>query len=287
MDKIIVIAGPTASGKTAAAIKIAKKYNGEIVCADSRTVYKELDIGSAKPTDADCKQVKHHLLNLISLNQDFSVYDFKEKATFVIEDIQNRKKIPIITGGSGLYIDSIIFDYKFRNPRKYPDENIDGKSLGQLIEIAESKYPQELKKIDIKNRRRVEQLIIKGPTKDNDRINLKRNTLIICICPKMPILRQNIATRLKQMLNKSFIQEVKNLRKKFGRKNPLLQTTGYKRINEYLDKKINLVEMKKLIVSDTVNLARKQKTWFRRNPNTYWVENITEAQKNIEQFLQS
>lgn len=287
MGKIIVITGPTASGKSAFAIKLAKKYNGEIICADSRTVYKDLDIGTAKPTKQDQKGIKHYLLDITTINQNFSVFDFKKSAEIAIKQIYSINRLPIIVGGSGLYIDALLFDYKFRNPRKHPDENLDSKTLNQLVGLAKNKYPSEVNKIDIKNRRRVEQLLLKGPTKDEDRRRLKKNVLIICLNPEMALLKQNIVTRLGAMLGKGFIQEVEKLRAKFGKENSLLATTGYLRVGEYLDKKIDTATMKKLIIKDSLNLARKQHTWFRRNPHIKWVGSFDQADKLIAQFIKS
>src|SRR5688572_21256799 len=113
---LIVIAGPTASGKSALAMKVAKKYNGEIICADSRTVYKGMDIGTAKPSAVDRKEVPHHLLDIVQPNQPFTAADFKEQALAAIDDISGRGKLPIMVGGTGLYIDSVIFDYRFGDP---------------------------------------------------------------------------------------------------------------------------------------------------------------------------
>ncbi|MDP4038530.1 MAG: tRNA (adenosine(37)-N6)-dimethylallyltransferase MiaA [bacterium] len=287
MSKIIVITGPTASGKSAFAIKLAKKYNGEIICADSRTVYKDLNIGTAKPTKQDQKEIKHYLLDIMTINQNFSVYDFKKAAEIATGQIYSKNRLPIVVGGSGLYIDALLFDYKFRNPRKHPDENLDNKTLNQLTELAKNKYPNEINKIDIKNRRRVEQLLLKGPAKDEDRKKLKRDALIICLNPETALLKQNIATRLDAMLDKGFIQEVEKLRAKFGKENSLLATTGYLRISEYLDKKIDTQTMKKLIIKDSVDLARKQRAWFRRNPHIKWVSSFDQADKLVAQFIKS
>ena len=116
MDKIIVIVGPTASGKTALAIDIAKRHNGEIICADSRTVYKGLDIGTAKPTPADQARVPHHGLDLVEPDESFSAADFKSYANQKIAEIRQRGRLPVLVGGTGLYVDSVVYDYQFGPP---------------------------------------------------------------------------------------------------------------------------------------------------------------------------
>ena len=121
-DLLLVILGQTASGKSQRAIQIAKQFNGEIICADSRTVYQGLDIGTAKPTQQDRIQVRHHLLDIIKPSQDFNVSDFKRLADEAIADILRRGKLPILVGGSGLYIDAVIYNYQFRD---YNQQEID------------------------------------------------------------------------------------------------------------------------------------------------------------------
>lgn len=287
-SKLITILGPTASGKTALAIKLAKKYKGEIVCADSRTIYKGMDIGTAKPTVKEQDGVTHHLLDVCNPNQPFSVAEFKEAAINTINDINQRDKLPFLVGGSGLYIDSVLYDYQFRNELNSTGlAELNHKSLVELQRIAQHKYPNEYNLIDIKNRRRVEQLITKGPSKDDDRNTAIINSLVLGVSLNKAQLRQNIALRSKNMLNNNLVQETKQLRNKFGDTDILLTTTGYAQVVKYLDNKIAKENLEQAIVDATWQLSRKQMTWFRRNKHIQWVSSRAEAEKYITNYLKA
>lgn len=283
--KLVAIVGPTASGKTTLAIKLAKKYNGQIVCADSRTIYRGIDIGTAKPTQAEQKQVKHYLLDIVKPNEDFNAKRFKEMAQAAIDNIWRKGKLPFLVGGSGMYIDAVLFGYQFRHPRLYPDQNLDDKSLDELIAIAQKKYPKSIKEIDIKNRRRVEQLILKGPAKDDDRRKLELNALIIGLCPDTTLLKEKIALRTDEILRLGFVDEVKKLRSTYGNDTVALQTTGYSAVSQYLDGKLGEVQLRQAIIKQTFELAKKQITWFKRNKYVQWVKNNQEAEELLRRYV--
>lgn len=284
-NKLVTIVGPTASGKTALAISLAQKYHGQIVCADSRTIYRGMDIGTAKPTRSEQQLVKHYLLDIVNPDQEFSAKDFKMAAEGAIMAIRSQGDLPFLVGGSGMYIDAVLFDYQFRNPRLYPSDDLDGKSLPELVEMAAAKYPVEIAQIDAKNRRRVEQLILKGPAKDDDREELKIDTLIIGLAQAKPYLKEKIHLRTKEMLNKGFVQEVEGLRTKYGLRTVVLQTTGYSAVSQFLDGKIDYAEMQNQISKQTMELAKKQMTWFSRNKFIKWVDSEKEAEKLVNSYL--
>lgn len=286
-SKMVTILGPTASGKTQAAIYFAQKYHAEIVCADSRTIYKGMDIGTAKPSIEEQKVVKHHLLDICEPNMAFSAAEFKVIAQKTILDIQKRGKLPLIVGGSGMYIDSILFDYKFRNDLSDSSvAKLSGYSIEKLQSIAIEKYPKEFGTIDIKNRRRLLQLITKGPSKDDDRNSKKVDSLVIGIQLNNAKLKQNIELRTKDILNQNFIQEVTNLKEKFGETDVLKQTTGYSQVLEYLNGNIaGLDVLYVAIVNATWQLSRKQITWFKRNKNIHWTTSIPEIEDRIKYYL--
>lgn len=286
-NKLVTILGPTASGKTALAIRLAQKYHGQIVCADSRTIYRGMDIGTAKPSRDEQHIIKHHLLDIVDLDQDFSAKDFKEAATAAIFEIRRQGDLPFLVGGSGMYIDAVLFNYKFRNPRLYPNSDLDGKSLLNLVEIAAAKYPSEITQIDIKNRRRVEQLILKGPAKNDDRNQQKIDSLVLGLNPKLPQLKQNIESRTDSMLNNGLVQEVKHLKVQWGKDNVLLQTTGYSAILKYLAGEVSLEEARRQIIKDTLALTKKQLTWFRRNKQIDWIQSDFEPEKLIDNYLKT
>lgn len=286
-EKFITILGPTASGKTDLAIRLAEYYDGEIICADSRTIYRGLDIGTAKPTPEQRQQVHHYLLDLVNPDEQFNAKSFKKAAEQAMQRIWAAGKLPFLVGGSGMYIDAVLFDYKFRKPRLYPDVNLDGKSLSDLVKIATVKYPREIHDIDVKNRRRVEQLILKGPAKDDDRRVEKINSLVLGMDTNMAQIKQNIALRTSQMLNNGLVQETKILAKQWGQKNVLLQTTGYGAVMKYLAGAIDQADLQTQIEYDTLALAKKQKTWFARNHFIKWICDEHEAIELIDTYLNS
>lgn len=286
--KLVTILGPTASGKTAMGIKAAHEFGGEIICADSRTVYRGMNIGTAKPTPEEQSDVTHHLLDIANPDELLSAAEFKKRAYGAIEDIRSRGNIPIMVGGSGMYIDSVLYDYSFRSDISAAEKSaLEGLSLVELQSIAKEKYPEKFSEIDVKNRRRVEQLISKGPSKDSDREVNKVNSLVMGIRVEMPVLKQNIAVRTKRMLNKGFIQEVEKLRLEYGDCDILKTTTGYAEILDYLDQKIDLDKLEEAINSSTWRLVKKQLTWFKRNDAIHWVHNYKEASTMITAYLET
>jgi len=284
--KLVVIIGPTASGKSAMALDLARQYNGEIVCADSRTIYKGMDVGTAKPSQSDQKLVRHHLLDIVDPDTAFSAAEFKQAAEKAITDIQNRGKLAFLVGGSGMYIDSVIYDYGFRDTISSQEKlDIQAMSLEKIQQLARKKYPSQYLKIDSKNRRRVEQLISKGPAKDDDRNKTFIDALVLGIDIKKPILKQNIENRTKSMLNNSFIQEVKVLITKYGESKTILSTTGYAQVAKFLANQCKESDLYDDIVTATWQLSRKQMTWFRRNRQIEWINTIQQARKMISSYI--
>lgn len=282
--KLVVIVGPTASGKTALAIETAKEFNGEIICADSRTIYKGLDVGTAKPTSEEQAEVPHHLLDIREPNESFSAADFKILAVSAISDIQKREKVPFLVGGSGMYIDSVLYDYSFRSDTGAKTDNLTDE---EVLKLAEEQYPEALAELEPGNMRRVRQLIERGPASKKDQKTIKFSCKIIGLGQNKLILKQNIAKRTVDMLNKGFVQETGNLRKKFGNDNILLQTTGYKQVMEFLDGRIPESELQEAIERATMALVKKQLTWFKRNNRIDWAETTEEAQQIAKDYLQS
>lgn len=282
-NKLIVIIGPTASGKTSLAIDVAKKHNGEIICADSRTIYRYMDVGTAKPTLDEQQTVPHHLLDIADPNIHFSVVEFKTLCNKTVKEVQSRGKIPIMVGGSGMYIDAVLFDYQFRAQNSKID--ISGLSLEEKQQKALVLYPAELNQIDVKNERRVDQLLQRGPAQGNDRKALKKECKIVGLSVKKPLLKQNIELRTRQMLNKGIVQETKKIISEFGRECPGLNTIGYKQCVEYLENKISAKELETAINKATNELAKRQITWFKRNKEIIWVDSTAKAEEIAEKYL--
>jgi len=279
---LIVIVGETASGKSNLAIIMAKRFNGEIICADSRTIYKELNIGTAKPSNKEQKEIPHHLINIIRPNQKYNVAMFKEQANKIIYDIEMRKKVPILVGGTGLYIDSIVYDYQFK--RTLTDKkNLDNKSLEELQKIANK---QNIKQTDVnyKNKRYLLRAIETGVVKQ-ERNSIRNNTLIIGLKLNPDILKGRIKSRIDLMVEEGFVNELKNVTKKYGWNNEAMTGTGYKAFKQYIEDRISLKEAKELFIRGDMSLAKKQRTWFKRNKSIHWVDNSNDALNLAQQFL--
>lgn len=285
MSKMITILGPTASGKTVMAVELAKKFNGEIVCADSRTIYKNMNIGTAKPTKVEQQNVPHHLLDIVLPGEVFSVLEFQKLARSCIADIQKRGKLPFLVGGSGLYIDSVLFNYSFQRSSvgRVVTKNL---SLQQLQSRVKAEFPEiELNNSDIHNQRRLEQILSRGMVKSDDRKKQKIDSLVLGLDIKIPVLKKNIAQRTESMLNKGFIQEVENIISTFGEDCPQLHTTGYKEVLDFIHSGTTKNQLELQINSATYQLAKKQITWFKRNPDIIWVNTFAEAERNVSDYL--
>ena len=288
MNKLLVILGPTASGKSDLAIKIAKLFNGEIISADSRQIYKEMNIGTAKPT----KDNLHHLLDLINPDKYFSAAEYKELAYKVIKNIQNRNKLPILCGGTGLYISSIIENWQFPKvpPQKKLRKELEKKSAQQLFGIYQKLDPEGAKFIDKKNKRRLIRAIevckVNNKPFWQQRKNDKPlfNTLIIGIKLPKEELKKKIAKRIKKMMKMGLETEVKTLVKKY-KWIPVLQTIGYQEWKEYFDSKIDKKEVQDLIELHTIQYGKRQMTWFKKMKNINWINNEKEAIQLVSDFI--
>ena len=232
---VIVILGPTGSGKTAVSIEIAKKIGGEIISADSRAIYKGMDIGTAKPTKKEMDGVPHYGLDLVFPGQRFTVSDWKKYAEEKIKFIKGRNKIPIIVGGTGLYIDALIYDYQFKGPT--------GEKIGD--------YEQKT---------------------CSDRKQIKGNYLLIGIKWSSEELRGRLSKRIVQMFCPELYVEVKNLVQKYGWENGTMNSNIYKFAWKYLNDELSLEDAKEKCFYEDWHLAKRQLTWFKRNSEIKWME---------------
>ncbi len=288
MNKLLVILGPTASGKSDLAIKIAKLFNGEIISADSRQIYKEMNIGTAKPS----KNEQHHLSDIIKPDKHFSVAQYKELAYKTIKDIQSRSKLPILCGGTGLYISSIIENWQFPKvpPQKKLRKELEKKSAQQLFKIYEQLEPKGTEFIDKKNKRRLIRAIEVCKANDKPFWQQRKNNkplfdvLIIGIKLPKEELKKRIAKRIKKMMQMGLEIEVKTLVKKY-KWIPTLQTIGYQEWKEYFNNKINKKEVQNLIELHTIQYSKRQMTWFKKMKNVQWIEKPEQAIKLTKLFL--
>jgi len=266
---LLVIIGETASGKSALAMELAKRFDGEIISADSWTVRRGVDIGTAKPSLDDRRAVPHHLLDMVGPDEDFTAAVFKRLANQAIEDIHDRGKIPIMVGGTGLYIDGVIFDYSFL-PTGAP---------GQRTELNELSIPALLKRIkdneielgevDVRNKRRLIRLIENNgilPTKRE----LREGTLIIGLDADRTILKKRITERVDAMLAAGLEAEVRGLVERYGWDCEALKGIGYAQWQSYFEGRDDVDEVRQKIIKGTLDLAKRQRTWFRRNNCIQW-----------------
>ncbi|MDK2899449.1 MAG: tRNA dimethylallyltransferase [Patescibacteria group bacterium] len=266
---LIVIAGPTASGKTSLAINIAKEVGGEIICADSRTVYKGMDIGTAKPTKLEQELIPHWGLDLVNPDEHFSVADFKKYAIEKIDEIRSRGNIPFMVGGTGLYIDSVILDYKFCNKiDKTKRKLLESMTLGQLCNYCNNNnipLPE-----NSSNKRYVVNAIER-----NGIIPLRRETpindvIIVGITTEKETLMNRIKLRIGQLLNDGVIDEALSLSKLYGWDNEALKSNAYIVIHDYLLGDISKDDIVSKLATVDWRLAKRQLTWLRRNNFIHW-----------------
>lgn len=306
MSKIplIVVAGPTASGKTGLAIDIARYVGGEIVSADSMQIYKYMDIGSAKPTQEERSLAVHHMIDFLEPDEEFSVADYTKTAHKIIADIYERGKMPVMAGGTGLYINSVVNDVNFgemdadyglrESLRKAAEEKGSGYLLEMLAEVDEVSarrlHPNNLRRII----RAIEFYQITGKPisehqEETKRTESRYNPLMICINWDRTALYDRINRRVDIMLETGLLDEVKHLMD-MGYTKDLnsMQGIGYKEVMDYFDGKMSLEETVELIKQSSRRYAKRQLTWFRRDERIRYVgsENpFDEAKKLIDEFL--
>lgn len=281
---LIVIVGETASGKSSLAIELAQLFNGEIICADSWTVRREVNIGTAKPSLEEQKQVPHHLLDVAGPCEDFTAAVFKDLACRAIDDISFRGKLPIMVGGAGLYIDGVIFDYSFLPPADSSfRQELNAKTIQQLLLLIKQRN-YSLEGIDIRNKRRLIRLIETQGARPV-RGSLRPETLILGISIPKELLEQRIITRVDKMLGDGLKDEVKSLAERYSWDCEALKGIGYQEWREYLDGKQVIEETRARIIKNTLDLAKRQRTWFKRNKNIQWICEKDEAVDLVTTFL--
>ena len=300
--KIIVIAGPTASGKTALSIELAKRIGGEIISCDSMQIYKDMDIGTAKVTQDEMQGIKHYLIDFVSPDERYSVSNFKTDCENAIEQILKKNKVPIIVGGTGLYVDSIIYGIE------YQDMQFDEKYRQDLMKIAEteeglaklydeaSKIDKEaIAKISPNDKKRIIRIleIYKATGKNKTeqekmsrQKELKYEFVVFALDMEREKLYERINRRVDLMIKKGLIHEVENLKEKYNHFPTAMQGLGYKEVVEYLEGKCSYKEMIEKIKQETRHYAKRQLTWFRKNKQTRWLNAEEKIQNNIDVILQ-
>ena len=300
--KVIVIAGPTASGKTSLSIELAQKIDGEIISCDSMQIYKDMDIGTAKVTKEEMKDIKHYLVDFVSPEERYSVSNFKKDAENAIEEILKKGKTPIVVGGTGLYVDSLIYSIN------YPDMEFDEEYRNELMDIASTqegleKLYEQAKQIDeeaIKNiskndKKRIIRILEiykqTGKNKTQQEIESRKQESkydyrVFVIDMDRAKLYDRINRRVDIMIESGLVEEVKNIKQKYKKYPTAMQALGYKEVVLYLDNIISYEEMIEKIKMETRRYAKRQLTWFRKNKQAIWINAEDGNDKNIEKILE-
>lgn len=302
MKKVIVVYGPTASGKSGAAIQLAQKFNGEIISADSRQAYRGLNIGAGKVVGAwnaehgafESGGILHHLIDVANPMEDYNVSHFKKDAEKIIDDILKQGKVPIICGGTNFWIDSIVHDSQIPEvaPNEKLREDLEKKNAEELFSELEKLDPERAQNIDSKNKVRLIRAIeiatelgsVPKPIKQE--LNPKYDFLQIGIQTERKILNAKIKKRLDERFEEGMISEIENLHKN-GVSFEWMERIGleYRWISRYLQDKISSEEMKEKLYFDIIHFAKRQMTWLKRNKEIIWLKDYTEIENQVKKFI--
>ena len=298
--KVIVICGPTASGKTALSIELAKQINGQIVSSDSMQIYKDMTIGTAKPTLDEMQGIKHYLIDFVLPDERYSVANYKKDAKKAIKQIINDGKTPIIVGGTGLYVDSLIYEIEYNDIeldeqyRKDLEERADKEGLDILYEEAKKIDSEAIDKISKNDKKRIIRILeiyhATGKNKTQQEAESRKNPeydyRVFAIDWERSKLYDRINKRVDIMIEQGLIEEVKMIREKYKKFPTAMQGLGYKEVVDYLDGKYSKDEMVEKIKQETRRYAKRQLTWFRKNKQTIWLNGEDDIQNNINIILE-
>ncbi|HRY36600.1 MAG TPA: tRNA (adenosine(37)-N6)-dimethylallyltransferase MiaA [Candidatus Magasanikbacteria bacterium] len=306
LPKLVVICGPTASGKTDLAIDLAKKFNGEIINADSRQIYKEMSIATAKPLRVESQKLKaesfneyvvdginHYLLDIIKPDESFTLSDYKEQAFKAIKEIIKKDKTPFLVGGTGLYIKAIVdnLDIPKVEPNLALRRELENKTPEERLLLLKENDPETYEKIDLQNPRRViralEVVLSTGESFLSQQKKGKSlfNALQLGIKIDRESLYDRINSRCERMIETGLVQEAKKLAQKYSWDLPSMSGIGYRQMRDYIEGKMSLDEALDWLKQDTRHYAKRQMTWFKKDENIHWVENEKQAEKILTEFL--
>lgn len=281
---LITIVGPTASGKTSLAIKIAKEYGGEIISADSRAIYRDLSIGTAKPSLEEREGITHWGFDLVDPGERYTAADFQQYAYAAIADIRARGKLPILVGGTGLYVDAVVYKFEFSMDANDTErrEKLMSESLENL-----HKYCDEhniMLPENKKNKRYVVNTILRNGQALKRKHELDENIIVVGIATDREELRQRIIARSHTIFNEGVINEAIQAAEKYGWQSEAMTGNIYPLIHEYINGKITRLELEQKFATRDWQLAKRQLTWLRRNEHIYWA-NRDDAYKYITRHL--
>lgn len=282
-------------------IELAKKIDGEIISCDSMQIYKDMDIGTAKPTKEEMQGIKHYLIDFVSPDERYSVADFKKDAKKAIKEILAKGKTPIIVGGTGLYVDSLIYEIEYQNiefDEKYRErleQQAEEQGLDKLYEMARKIDEEAIKKISPNDKKRILRILEiyhatgKNKTeqeKESRKKEVEYDYKIYALSWDREKLYERINKRVDIMLEQGLIEEVKNVYNKYEKFPTAMQGLGYKEVVEYLEGKTSKEEMIDKIKQETRRYAKRQLTWFRKNKQTIWLDAQDKIQNNINIILE-
>ena len=293
-QKVIAITGPSSSGKTKLAIETAKALNGEIISVDSRQIYKELDIGSAKPALEEREGIVHHLIDVVNVTDEYTAADFCDAASYIINDIIRRGKMPILAGGTGLYFRILLQDFDL--PRVAPDkklrEELEQKSSTELYDMLLSLDYDAAQKIHFNNKVKIIRALEVCKTlgipmsRARKKKESKYQTLWVGLnSQNRDFLYNRINNRVEIMFEKGLIKEAENLFNKYGKNKILMSTIGYQEIFPYLNGDITFEAAKELLKQNTRRYAKRQISWFKSNEDVHWFDIEKESFEKILDFI--
>lgn len=280
---LVVITGPTASGKTSLAITLAEQYGGEIICADSRTIYTGMDIGTAKPTRQERSRVPHWGLDIVIPGERYTAADFKHYAEQKIEEIRLRGHIPFLVGGTGLYVDAVVFDYQFGEPA---DEGL----RTQLEQLTIEQLHDYCREHNVSlpenklNKRYVIRAIEQGGRSAQRSQKPRPDCIVVGITTDREVLRSRILQRAEQIFEDGVVAEATMLGKKYGWDSAAMTGNIYPLIHAYLNGEMSLAEVKERNTTADWRLAKRQLTWLKRNPYITWLS-LDEAESFLARQL--
>ena len=293
MKKVLVVVGPTAVGKTEFGIRCAETFHGEIISGDSIQIYRGLDIGSAKPTQEELKRAVHHLIDIKDPKENYSVREFQKLSREAIDLISSKGKLPIIVGGTGLYIKASLYDYTFFDETE-EDDPFDSLSNDELWQELKQKDPAALEKIHPNNRKRLVRAlnIYEKHHKGISQIKAEQehepiyDCLIIGLTAERDILFSRINSRVDRMVEEGLLQEIEGLLKAgISFSDQCMQGIGYKEFKGYFEEGKDLQECIEQVKINSRHFAKRQYTFFRNQLDVKWYEDKEEALKEVQEWL--
>ena len=290
--RIIVILGPTASGKTDIAIQLAKEFHGFIISADSRQVYRQMDIGTAKPTKEQLRAVRHKMIDIVEPDEPFSLAQYQERVFDILAKVE-RSAIPFLVGGTGLYIDAVVENWDI--PKVAPNDalrqELEQLTMSQLANRLTLQDADSAANIDLHNKRRIIRAIEVAETTGTSFVAQKRSRpfpyriLKIGLAVPKEILNTRIVHRVDQMMKDGLLDETKRLAERYSWNIPAMSGIGYRQLGAYLRDEMSLEQAVERIKIATRQYAKRQMTWFQRDHSIHWVHNAPQAERLVRAFL--